>query len=412
MQPSFTAVDRAHGVGLPACRTNAGQAPTVLFVITWLTLGGAEIQTVRLAVGLRQRGWNVAVASMLPPDAFRETLTAAGVVTYELGMRRGVPDPRAILRLRKVIRALKPDIVHSHMFHANMLCRAARGLLGGAALVCTAHSLKETSEAGGATWHKDFLYRATDRLADVTTIICEAAAERFIRVRAVPVSRLRVVPNGIDTNEFQRSPELREKMRQALGLGEEFAWVAMGRMVPQKDYPNLLNAFASVQPQTAKLLIAGDGPLNDRLRQMTVDLGIQDRVMFLGVRSDVNAVLNAADAFVMSSEVEGLSLALLEAASCGLPIVATDAGGNRDVVKNGVNGFLVPASNSAALAAAMNRCARLDGHHRAALSEASRSLVVERYGIDGILDSWEELYIRTSRLSGRKPMNYSREAVA
>ncbi len=118
----------------------------VLFVITTLALGGAETQVASLATELRARGWRVAIACLIEPTAHWGRLEEKGIKVHSLGMRKGVPDPRALLRFRALVHRFKPDLVHSHMFHANLFARMARLFCCFPALICTAHNLRETSK--------------------------------------------------------------------------------------------------------------------------------------------------------------------------------------------------------------------------------------------------------------------------
>ncbi|MDY0392055.1 MAG: glycosyltransferase [Candidatus Bipolaricaulis sp.] len=173
-----------------------------------------------------------------------------------------------------------------------------------------------------------------------------------------------------------------------------FAWLAVGRFDVPKDYANLLQAFAYVaqaRPE-AQLLIAGDGPLRPSMEQLANDLGITDRVKFLGIRRDIPALMNAADAYVMSSAWEGMPNVLLEAAASGLPIVATDVGGNSEVVIDGKTGFLVPPKDPEALAQAMVQLMGLPQEERRRVGEAARQYVEANYSLDRVVDQWEALY--------------------
>ena len=278
------------------------------------------------------------------------------------------------------------------MVHANLLGRFTRIFCRMPALISTAHNLQERSEKGGATWHKELLYRATDFLADRTTIICGAAFDRYIRVGAVPAKKLELIPNGIDTRRFSPSPEARESTRNSLGAGRKFVWLAVGRLVEQKNYSGLLRALTMLPGSDWILLIAGSGPLAESLQAEGERLRLSDRVRFLGADENIRRLYNAADGFVMSSHYEGLSIALLEAASMGLPAVVTDVGGNAEVVTDGVTGYVVEPGNQASLAAAMEKLQSAPAEARRSFGRAAREHCQKAFSIETIVDRWIELY--------------------
>jgi glycosyltransferase involved in cell wall biosynthesis len=362
--------------------------------------GGAEGQVAQLALEFLARNWEVCVVSLteLAPGVLESS--PKPLTIRSLHMQRGVPDVRAVFRLRSILRDFRPDIVHCHMYHANILGRITRLVCPIPALISTAHNTRETSTDGGATWHKELLYRLTDPLSDQTTIICNAGYKRYLKVGAVPRNKLRLLPNGLETDFFSPSAEVRSASRAELGLDSEFAWLAVGRLVVQKDYPNLLNAMQQLKERNCVLLIAGDGPLEAELRARCAYLGLSN-VKFCGVRQDISGLYNAADAFVMSSEWEGLPMALLEAAAMRLPTVATDVGGNAEIVSEGETGYLVPPKNSSELGAAMLRLMDQPAARRERMGESARQQCCERYGIAAVMDMWLQLYAECLRRNGQ-----------
>jgi glycosyltransferase involved in cell wall biosynthesis len=362
--------------------------PSVIFLTTGLAYGGAETQLVNLATRLKKRGWDVGVVSMLPPQAFIEELTAAGIPLATLNMRRGVPDPRAVFKLVKILKQRQPDILHSHMVHANLLGRVVRVFYRIPVVISTAHSMNE-----GRRW-REIAYRMTDFLADITTNVSRAAVDRYLRVGAVPKDKIIFIPNGIDTFLFQFNQDARLQLRKDLGLNENFVWLAVGRFEEAKDYPNLLQAFKSVTDERndAALLIAGQGTLFEDIKSMAHSLGLTEKVRFLGVRRDVPELMSTADAYVMSSTWEGLPMVLLEAAACELPVVSTDAGGNSEIVLDGVSGYIVPPRDPQALAAAMLKMMSFPEEERRAMGQAGRAHIEANYSLDHVVDQWEKLY--------------------
>jgi glycosyltransferase involved in cell wall biosynthesis len=346
----------------------------VMMLSTNLARGGAETQVVHLAHGLRQRGWDVSVISMLPPSAFEEELAACCVPVYSLGMRPGVPSPLGFARLVALLGKLRPQVLHCHMFHANLLGRAARLVCPVPALISTIHSAAESSRSSGSTRLRDRLYRLTSPLADVTTRVCRTPGRKLV-----------VIPNGVDTTRFRSNPIARERVRHKLGVDDEFVWLAVGRLMWKKDYATMLRAFAA--QHGGVLLIAGEGPQEAELRTLA-----NTNVRFLGLRKDVPELMSACDGYLLSSVIEGLPLTLLEAASSGVPAVATAVGGVADIVLDGRTGFVVPPGDVEAFGSAMSRIARMSTEERARMGQAARNHAVANFDIQAVVERWERLY--------------------
>jgi glycosyltransferase involved in cell wall biosynthesis len=287
--------------------------------------------------------------------------------------------------------------------HANLLARAVRPMTQVPALVSTIHSIYDGGRLRMAA------YRLTSGLVDRFTIISRLAAERYVAIGAVPARRLQVVPNAVDTDRFRKLPEARAAVRQELGLGEEFVWLAVGRFEEAKDYPTMIAAFArlaAVRP-TSRLLLVGKGSLQEDVEKQLRVSRLEGRVRFLGVRRDVPELMSAVDAYVLSSAWEGMPVVLLEAAAVELPVVATRVGGVAEVVEDGITGLLVSPGDPAALAAAMERIEALTPEARAAMGTRGRDLVEQQYGTTRVMEMWERLYSevapdRRGRASGQR----------
>ncbi len=360
----------------------------ILFIITGLAYGGAETQLVRLATRLKARGCEVRVISLAPPKAYVKELESVDIQVASLGIRRKLPDPRPIHHLVRLIRSWQPDIVHSFMVHANLLARLVRPMSPVPVLVCSARSTDE----GGC--FRELLYRFTDPICDITTQVSCDGLERYVQIGAVPRHKIRYIPNGIDTARFCPDPDARKRLWGDLRVGDAFIWIAVGRFDVPKDYPNMLRAFSHVVEERpeALLIIIGDGLLRPNMEELARDLGMKDQVRFLGICRDIPELMNAADAYVISSAWEGMANVLLEASATGLPIVATDVGGNRDVVQDGETGLLVPPKDPRALAGAMLRLMALSDKERRQMGEAGRQYIEASYSLDHVVDMWEALY--------------------
>jgi glycosyltransferase involved in cell wall biosynthesis len=361
----------------------------ILFLSTSMGMGGADKQLLSAAQHMRSRGREVLIVSLTPLGPMGLEARALGIPIESLEMRRGIPDPRGLVRLVRLVRAWKPDVVHSHMVHANLMARGLRLLVRVPAVVSTIHNVYEGGRLRMAA------YRLTNGLVDHMTIVSEAAADRFIGEGIVPKELLTVVANGVDTDLFRNVPAgTRESLRKSLGLGRGFTWLAVGRFEVAKDYPNMLRAFAKVrerQPE-AVLLLVGRGSLQAETEALAEALGLAGGVRFLGVRGDVPEIMSAADGYVMSSAWEGMPIVLLEAGAAGLPIVATRVGGNDEVVLDEASGFLVPPRDHEALGLAMVRLMELPEEQRRAMGERGREHIRTRYGLSQVADRWEALY--------------------
>lgn len=360
----------------------------IFFLSTSMGMGGADSQLLSAAKELRARRHEVRIVSLTPLGPMGLQAREAGLPTDSLEMPRGLPDPRALLRLARLVRAWRPDVVHSHMVHANLMARALRLIAPVPALVSTIHNVYEGGRLRMAA------YRLSNGLVDHMTIVSQAAYDRFVNERIVPARLLRLVPNGVDTARFRTvAPEARKTIRHALGIEHGFMWLAVGRFEAAKDYPNMVRAFAAVRAAEprAELVLVGRGSLQGETEALVRELSVEG-IRFAGVRSDVPEVMSAADGYVMSSAWEGMPMVLLEAAAAGLPIVSTRVGGNHEVVLEEQTGLLVPLSDPNALAAAMLRVTRLPEAERRRMGDRGREHIRAHYDLARVAERWESLY--------------------
>jgi len=349
-------------------------------------IGGAERQVLLMASGLCRRGWRVTVVALsgCGGDAADE-LSDAGAGFVALGMRKGWADPRGWIRLNRWLKREKPDVVHSHLPHAAWLARWSRLLAPVRVAVDTLHS-SSTGALG-----RRLGYRASDWLTDQLTAVSNAVADAHRSAGITRPEKLVVLANGVDVRVWHADAAVRSAVRRKLSVGDEFLWLAAGRLEPVKDYPTLLSAMAQVS-EPSRLMIAGSGPLLGQLSQQAEQLGLGSRVIFLGFEADLQPWMQAADGFVLSSLWEGLPMGLLEAAACGLPAIATDAQGTREVILNGATGWLTPVGDANALAESMRRLMDTPLKDRRAMGNCARERAMKQNGLEAILDKWEELY--------------------
>lgn len=356
----------------------------ILYVVTGLGVGGAESVVVNLADKAKSQGHDVRIVYLT--GAANLTPRNKDISLHSLGMRSSLDFFKAAIGLCQIIREYQPEVVHSHMVHANILSRLVRVFVRFPRLVCTAHS---TNEGG---FLRMFAYRITDKLADVTTNVSSEAAKAFESKGAVPAGKMISVPNGVDTTCFIGSLALREQARAEFCLGDIFTLVAVGRLEPEKDYINLLHALRLIieQGRHVHLLIVGGGSQEMTLKNIASELNLTQHISWLGIRRNVEFVLNAADLFVLSSAYEGFGLVVAEAMSCEIAVIATDCGGVREVV--GQNDLLVRPGDSEHLAEKIIRMIDKSPMERAFLGKTLRQRVVEHYSLDAMFNNYAKLY--------------------
>jgi glycosyltransferase involved in cell wall biosynthesis len=349
-------------------------------------VGGAEQQAILLAKGLRRRGWRVSMVALSGSggDAAAE-LEDAGVRFLSLQMRKGLADPRGWLRFQRWLWREQPDVLHAHLPHAAWLARWSRLAAPVPLVVDTLHS-----SSTGAMGRK-FGYACSQWLTDHVTAVSEATAASHLAAGMVSESKLSVVWNGIDVDRWQPDARARCEAREELGVKDDFLWLAVGRLEALKDYPTLVRAMTRT-PERARLLVLGAGPQEGRLTELAEWLGLKQRVRFAGFEPNVVRWMHAADGFVLSSRYEGLPMVLLEAGACGVPVVATDVPGTREVVVDGETGWLAPAGDAQELAKTMMKLMRMPPDARHAMGERARSHVAEHFSLEAALDRWERLY--------------------
>lgn len=356
----------------------------VLHVIAGLETGGAETMLATLATR-RPPALDQSVVAMIPGGAQAERIAAAGIPLHDLGMRRGRPTLGGLLRLARLIRATRPDIVQGWMYHADLAAMLALALSGRRRRTRLAWNLRCSDMAGarhGASFRavRGLWLRLAGR-ADLVLANSQAGLDYHRRLGLAKTAATRLLPNGIDTDRFRPDPETRRLTRATLGIAPDRPIVVnVARVDPMKDHPGLLAAMATL-PE-AVLLLVGKG---------TDALNAPPRVMGLGERRDVPALLAAADLVVCGSAYgEGFSNALAEGMAAGLPAVATDVGDARLIL--GGTGGLCPPGSPPALAAAIANLLREPADAHAARGAAARRWILDRYAIGRCVERYSQIY--------------------
>jgi len=369
--------------------------PVIAHVVHSLATGGLENGVVNLVNtgGVRFRH---VIICMTTEGALRDRLHSE-VEVFALGKKRG-HDVRTFVRLVKLLRQIRPSVVHSRNWATFDAVPAAR--LARVPIVVHGEHGRDITDPDGRNARRKRVRRALGPLVDRFVTVSHDLQRWLIEDVGVPPRKTIAIHNGVDLTRFGQGD--RREARARLGLPPDTVVVGtVGRLDPVKDQAGLVRAFAVLHDthQDTRVLIAGDGPCRGDLAALIVQLGIQDRVHVLGERRDIPMVLAAMDVFVLPSIAEGVSNTVLEAMATGLPVVATDIGGNPELIEDGVTGRLVPRRDHAALAAGIEAYLD-DAHLRALHGKASRQRVVEHFALDRMARAYVDLY--SGLLTGRE----------
>jgi glycosyltransferase involved in cell wall biosynthesis len=360
----------------------------VLHLLTTMPVGGAEDLVAAIVRGLDAKRFEVAVATLGPPGPVGAELRAQGYEVISLGLDiKHTAGLRVVAAVRRLLKARRPDLLHTHLYHPNLYGRLAALGLGLPGVVAAVHNSYPRVKFHRRLWNF-LLARASDRVL-VGSLQVWGDVRRY---DGVPASRLLLMPYGIPLDELD-TPLSREAARARLGVSGLVVG-AVGRLEEQKGHTYLLAALPQVLREVPDLtvLLVGDGRLREELRRQAADLGLLDRVRFLGTRRDLPEIFRALDLFVQPSLWEGLPLALLKAMGAGLPVLATRVSGSRDVIRDGVSGRLVAPADPEALAGALLDLARRPEERRR-LGDAARHTVAENYSLQAMLQRLEALYL-------------------
>lgn len=366
----------------------------ILYVITALNIGGAEMMLYRMLRQVDQVRFDVSVAVLMNKGPVGEMIEKdLNLPVRCLGVSNIISAFLGVFRLIHFIKANSVQVVHSHMVHANIMCRIARLFCFFPVLISTIHNYEEKGRKKTARC-RELAYRVTDPLCDLTTQVSRSGLAKYVAIKAVPESKIAYIPNGIDVSYYDVNEDRSREVKKELGLVDHLVFLAVGSLTLQKDYPNMLKAFSMIRAKVPNvvLVIAGIGLLESELKELSRKLDLSDAIHFLGLRNDINILMNMADFFVMSSAWEGMPIVLLEAAASGLPIVATDVGGNRDLVLDGESGFIVPPEDPGALAKAMGNMYEMQREERELMGFKGYEYVKEHYDLEKITKEWEEIY--------------------
>ncbi|MEM7682413.1 MAG: glycosyltransferase [Planctomycetota bacterium] len=373
--------------------------PRIVHVMHRLDRAGAELVAAQIARALRSE-FDFAFYLLDGVGPLGAELSQEGFNVVDLGRTPGV-DTALIRKLHNLLRAQRPDVVHAHQYTPFFYASTARYAGARPPILFTEHGRHYPDPRKlRRRLANRFLLRGADRITAVGDFVKRA----LVDCEGMRRDRIEVVYNAVDADRFAPPTDpaehaaLRLRARQAMRVDpEQPVAIQVARFHPVKDHGTALHAFAQVQDKLpgATLVLVGDGPERANLEALIDELEMAPHVRVLGVRADVDDLLPGADCFVLSSLSEGVSLTLLEAMAAGLPVAATDVGGNAEVVAHGETGLLSPRQDPDLLAYNLRLILR-DRQLGASLGHTGQQRVAEQFSRQSMLDAYARLYRQMS----------------
>jgi glycosyltransferase involved in cell wall biosynthesis len=375
----------------------------IVHLITGLDVGGAETMMVRLLPRMDRHRFEHHVVTLLTPGVLAGPLRTAGIPVSTLAMRRGRPSPAAVLRLVAILRRLRPSILQTWLYHADVLGTLANAIARVPALVWNVRAsdvdMTHYRRLSGLTRRMGARWSARPQAVIVNSTAGLRAHERLhYRPR-----RWVVIPNGVDVQQFRADPAARTRIRAELGVPDSSILIGLvARFDPMKDHDTFLRAAQIVAGESPDVhfLLAGAGvdAGNPSLRAAIDAGGLHGRVSLLGARQDIAAVDAALDVAVMASAFgEGFPNAVAEAMACSVPCVVTDVGDAATLV--GSTGWVVPPRDVAGMAQAFRACIAASPDDRRRRGRDARHRVVSEYSLERVTQLYESFYGSVGRAS-------------
>lgn len=362
----------------------------IVHVLDSLELGGQETMVLALSSLQVQAGHAVRIVCLWREGELAAKAREAGIDVVCVHKRPGL-DVGALFRLRRFITAWRADVLHTHDVMSHYYGVAACLGQRPSAIVNTRHGYAK----GDPRARDERFYRQAMLRSDHGVGVSRSLQAYYVDAGLIPADKAHAIANGIDVTRFQaRSDDAARALRATLGLpSDAVTFGTVGRLNEVKRQVDLLHALRLRldEGDNACLVIAGEGPMRPTLERLCDELGLKAHVRLLGARSDVPQVLSAFDAFVLCSRSEGYSMALVEASAAALPIIATDVGGNAEIVQQRVTGLIVPALDVAALAEAMGELGR-DAGLRRTMGERGRTWALREGSVQAMAAAYEALY--------------------
>jgi len=359
------------------------QSKHILFIINGLGIGGAETHLLRLSKALANKGYQVNILTISKDLTLLDRLDKR-VNHINIPLRKSPGLIADIRKILKTVKQLEPDVIHAHLFQANIISRLIKFFYPSIRNINTTHG---SYLLNTRSYNPYKIYRYTKKWVDFHTAVSQEVLQLLWNNKSIEKSKSTYIPNGLFTKDY-----FNKKNKQT----GKFKWISVGRLHPVKNYDNLIKVFSEIKNKFPgfTLDIAGGGSEKENL-QTTIDTyQLNDNIKLLGSVNvnNVPELLSEYDAFVISSDSEGLPMVLLEAMASSLPVVSTDVGEIGNILSESKGGILIPPKNNDKLKEALLKMMSLTQEERINKGNYNRKFIEKKFDIEKLIDTWIYLY--------------------
>ncbi|MFH1661875.1 MAG: glycosyltransferase [Candidatus Falkowbacteria bacterium] len=352
----------------------------ILYLITGLKTGGAEIILKNLVKKLDKQKFDLVVVSITPIGEIGQDMLKDGIKVLSLKVKRKW-NFLMILRLSKIIKQEKPIILHAHLFHANLLGRIINLFYKDIINISTIHSI----DFGGN--FREWLIKITDRFCDTTVVVSQKVSDMMLKKKIVLKNKIKTIYNGVDLNFFYSQNNSKKHQNYPMLL-------SAGRLVQAKGYTFLIKAIKILKTKYPKMLLTvlGEGEERKKLEQQIKSLNLEKNILLLGNKNNIIDYLKIDSIFISSSLSEGLGMSIIEAMACGLLTVATKVGGVPEIIEDKKSGFLAEPGNVENLVNKIDYVINLSKDKKQEISKNARQVVENKFSLKKMVENYEKLY--------------------
>lgn len=346
----------------------------IIYVVPDLVFGGVTSVVTRNIVQLKKLNCEILLVSLKEIDK----KSFEGCPVQSLNIKSGLDFFKSLVDFNEIVKNFHPDIIHSHTYYAHMLVRFF-------SLIYKCRSKIIFNEHGTLNEINFYwkIFKILNKSGDFYVNVSQKSLDSYLEKKIFIKESSNVLYNGIDTQEFSKINSNIEKEMYGV-FKDDFIFGYVGRLSPEKDLNNLINATAILRSKSRKnfkLLIAGDGPDKSLLAKAVTDNKLDDIVVFVGQKSNLIPFYSIIDALVLSSKTEGLPTVLLEAMSMSCPVISTNCGGVKEIF-DGIESFIVSKEDSVALSLAMQKLLEMDPIAISKIGEMNRNQVHSKFSIE------------------------------